>query len=172
MLSATIDANRAVLHQGADLLEALGCERYGSPQPAVFNSSAGGHIRHVIEHYQSFLEGLGSGEIDYEKRARDTRLETDAGLAARTLRKLAAHLETLVLFSDEGLLRVQAEQARAEGVRGSAGSSVVRELEFLLSHTVHHYALVAVICRLAGHEPPRDFGVAPSTARHLAARTG
>ncbi len=30
-------------------------------------------------------------------------------------------------------------------------TSFVRELELLLSHTVHHYALVAVMCRLEGN---------------------
>jgi uncharacterized damage-inducible protein DinB len=44
-------------------------------------------------------------------------------------------------------------------------STVARELQFLLSHTVHHYALVAIRLRLAGREPAAGFGVSPSTLR-------
>ncbi len=45
-------------------------------------------------------------------------------------------------------------------------SSVKRELQFLLSHTIHHYSLVAVALRAQGFEPGADFGVAPSTLRY------
>jgi hypothetical protein len=38
-----------------------------------------------------------------------------------------------------------------------------RELLFLSSHTVHHFALVAQYCRAAGVEPEQDFGKAPAT---------
>ena len=46
-------------------------------------------------------------------------------------------------------------------------SSLLRELQFALSHTVHHYAIIARQLRERGAEPGADFGVAPST---LAAR--
>ena len=40
-----------------------------------------------------------------------------------------------------------------------------RELQFLLSHTIHHYALIAVICNHLGVPLDPAFGVAPSTLR-------
>jgi hypothetical protein len=43
---------------------------------------------------------------------------------------------------------------------------MARELGMLLSHTVHHYALIAMLLRARGIEPPADFGVAPSTRAH------
>jgi hypothetical protein len=45
-------------------------------------------------------------------------------------------------------------------------SSIARELQSLLSHTVHHYALIAIALRLQGIEPSAEFGVAPSTLEH------
>jgi hypothetical protein len=45
-------------------------------------------------------------------------------------------------------------------------SSARRELQFLLSHTVHHYALIAMICRQYGVGVEEDFGVAPSTLKY------
>ena len=49
-------------------------------------------------------------------------------------------------------------------------TSVLRELEFLLSHTIHHYALVAVMARIQGCEPGPTFGVAPSTLKYQQAQ--
>ncbi len=50
----------------------------------------------------------------------------------------------------------------------ASSSSLRRELHFLLSHTVHHYALIAMILARHGVEVEPDFGVAPSTLRHWA----
>ena len=47
-----------------------------------------------------------------------------------------------------------------------SGSTVRRELDFLLSHTVHHYALIAMSLRLRGLPVPAELGVAPSTLEH------
>lgn len=45
-------------------------------------------------------------------------------------------------------------------------SSLKRELQFLLSHTIHHYSLIALALRLQGFEPGAAFGVAPSTLKN------
>ena len=47
-------------------------------------------------------------------------------------------------------------------------SSLGRELQFLLGHTVHHNAIVAMILDRHGIELPQGFGVAASTQRHMA----
>ena len=47
-----------------------------------------------------------------------------------------------------------------------SATSVVRELQFLASHTVHHYAVIAAMLRPQGVEPGDDFGVAPSTLQY------
>ena len=46
-----------------------------------------------------------------------------------------------------------------------------RELAFVLSHTVHHNALIRVMVKLLGADVPADFGYAPSTLAHRKART-
>jgi uncharacterized damage-inducible protein DinB len=45
-------------------------------------------------------------------------------------------------------------------------SSTFRELQFLATHTVHHFALVALLLRQRGVEVPVEMGVAPSTLEH------
>lgn len=164
MIAHGIRDNIQALRQGIDLLGTLSPERYVRKTPACYNSSAGGHLRHVIEHYLGFLQGTETGEIDYEARARDPLIENDPAYATAQLEAIG---ERLGLIVGDRVLRVRAESAPSESPPVWGVSSVGRELEFLLSHTVHHYALIGVICRLAGDALPEDFGMAPSTLRYL-----
>ena len=158
-----------VLGQGRELLAQLDDESYARREPVVSEGGIGSHVRHCIDFYRSFLEGLERGEVDYDLRGRSASVETDRGLAAREWEGVVTALTALEgSFAAEDALRVRMERdARgAAGVASWSSSSVGRELRFLLSHTLHHYALIAVILRLAGR-PVRDgFGVALSTLRH------
>lgn len=177
-LGAALRDNLTALAQGRELVAAMSPERYGRRQRACFDSSAGGHLRHVLEHYASFLEALGSGRLDYEARARDPRIEREPAHAVAIIDDLAAGLRRAAVGAEGRALRVRSEcagagQAEGFGVASPAAageawaeSSALRELEFLLSHTIHHYALIATICALDGWPVPADFGMAPSTLRH------
>ncbi len=43
-------------------------------------------------------------------------------------------------------------------------STLKRELQFLVSHTVHHFALIRALLGGSGIDPGESFGLAPSTA--------
>ncbi|MEO6244571.1 MAG: hypothetical protein ABIQ12_03970 [Opitutaceae bacterium] len=160
-VAAAIQANLAVVRQGVTLIVQLGDERYARRLPLCFNAAIGGHTRHIIEHYQAFLAALDDGEIDYERRARDPLVENSTGCATGLLEAIADHLNELApALANRGL------QLCAETSPGIAtATTVLRELEFLLSHTVHHYSLIAVMARLQGCEPDAGFGIAPSTLK-------
>jgi hypothetical protein len=166
MIRTCIRDNLDTLRQGLALLERITEEDYRAPVAACFNAAAGGHVRHVIEHYESLLGGLASGRIDYENRPRDPDIERDPATAAQRVRGLIERLETLADAPPDGPLRVRSETAPLHSAHPWADSSLLRELEFLLSHTVHHYALIAIQCRLRGMTLDPDFGMAPSTLRH------
>jgi uncharacterized damage-inducible protein DinB len=160
-VAAAIQANLAVMRQGVTLFVRLGDERYAQRVPLCFNAAIGGHARHIIEHYQAFLTGLDEGEIDYENRARDPLVERSAERATGLLEAIGDRLdERAPALANRGL---QLCSETAPGI--ATASTVLRELEFLLSHTVHHYSLIAVMARLQGCEPDADFGVAPSTLK-------
>ncbi len=180
MIGGAVRDNLAALGQALGLLAGLDAELYTRPVPACFNSTAGAHLRHVIEHYTSFLSGVRGGLVDYEARARDSRIETEPGYALACIERLGVELRELADDGRNRRLRVRSETAggpdREPDANGTereepwADSCVLRELEYLLSHTVHHYALIGVICGLAGHAVPKDFGLAPSTLRFLQAQ--
>lgn len=126
----------------------------------------GPHFRHVLEHYSCFLAGLGAGRVDYDARARETALEVDPAAARRRVREIVDGFGAIETASLECPLEVRLECGEGgEGEQWSR-STVRRELQFLLSHTVHHYALIGLLLDQQGIDPGPDFGVAPSTLRH------
>lgn len=160
-IHSAIAANLTVIQQGIDLIGAMTAESYGRRIQLCYNASVGGHMRHIIEHYQAFLRGLDDGEIAYEKRVRDPLVENDPSYAGGLMEAIAQQLSSVVHTLGNRALHYCAETT--EGI--TSATTVLRELEFLLSHTIHHYALVAVMARLQGYEPETTFGVAPSTLK-------
>lgn len=161
----SVAGNLLFLQQGIDLLERINDRLYSSSYSGW--SPVGAQYRHVVEHYLSLLDGLDSGAIDYDLRARDATLESsrEAALAAtRAARDAVRTLENL-----DRPLRIHMDSG-GTGPDWRA-SSLGRELQFLSSHTVHHFALIRLLLLGLGHETEPDFGVAPSTiARERASR--
>jgi uncharacterized damage-inducible protein DinB len=157
--------NIRYLDQALELLAQLDDETYRRPYPPMFNSGIGAHLRHVLDHYRSFLDGIASRRIDYDARARDPRIESDCDHAASIVREIVAGLAAVPDAGTSLLVKMDSDE-RAEPVADWQRSSVGRELQFLVSHTVHHYALIAVLLRLHGIAPEEEFGCAPSTLRY------
>ncbi|MBC7931518.1 MAG: hypothetical protein H7Z38_13220 [Rubrivivax sp.] len=152
------------LRQAQELLERLGDQLYADAEALPIQSGVGGHLRHCLDFYQSFLSGVRERRVDYNRRGRDLLVERDRSFALFRIQITIEELLALAPYGDGTPLLVSLEDAPAES--GWCESSVGRELQFLLSHTVHHYALIALLLRLRGFEPGREFGVAPSTLEH------
>lgn len=161
----------ALLRQGIDLLTHLDDALYTAAPPPPLGA-VGGHFRHCLDFYGCFLRGLETGDVDYDDRRRDPRLEGERHAALGALRDLAAGLENLApdRVAPDRPLRVSQDRAcDSEGREAEdrwCRSTVGRELQFLRSHTIHHYALIAATLRLLGFAPDPDFGIAPSTLAH------
>src|SRR5215470_15328483 len=166
--SALIATNVRWLRQALRLLERLDDLVYSATAPGFAPHRAGSHLRHVLEFYQCFLAGLDSSHIDYDSRRRDEAVERSRDTASMAIRSLIRALETHRGLREERIVWVRMEDAEATGVGDSfMESSVSRELQVLSSHTVHHFALIAVTLRAHGIQMDLDFGMAPSTLRHL-----
>ena len=155
------DITRTV-QQAVELLRELPVSLYVKFDAPAYESTIGAHLRHNIDHYHSFIEGVSNGKVDYDHRNRDQRLETDIKSSIAVLGSVIANLSEMAPESLEDRVLVRMD---CGGDAVWSQSSVRRELQFLLSHTVHHYAIIAMICRLNGHQPSADFGVAPSTLK-------
>lgn len=161
-----IKENIAVLRQGTELLRSIDDRTYRQPVEVVFGGTLGGHFRHSLDHYVSFFDGLPSGRIDYEARVRDAMVETEREAAIELTETVCEQLAKLVDADGSRSLMIREEGSSANEQTRWEHSSEAREMEFLLSHTVHHHALASVICQLLGAEVNEEFGVAPSTLRH------
>ncbi|GAB5520650.1 MAG: hypothetical protein RhofKO_29010 [Rhodothermales bacterium] len=165
--------NICYLEQGIALIRDLDDDAFTTTQPPYYGSGINAHMRHTIEHYISFLDGLPHDRIDYDARKRDPRLEASRAFTIETLERIIEGLRqmagadravTVKLDSDHESECVDAELPWSQSTRK-------RELQYLLAHTVHHYALIAMILRLQDRTPHEDFGVAPSTLKHRRAAT-
>src|SRR5215831_1401059 len=169
-LSALVATNIRWLRQALHLLERLDDSVYSSTAPCFAPHRVGSHLRHVLEFYQCFLDGLDSSHIDYDSRRRDESIERSRHTASIAIRSIIYALDTSA--EQERIVWVRMEDAEASGASESfMESSLSRELQALSSHTVHHFALIAVTLRAHGVQMDPDFGMAPSTLRHLASQT-
>lgn len=149
--------NIAAIDQGLGLIEALRGSHGGA--------RVAPHFRHCIDFYDCFLRGAEAGRIDYDARARSPELESELGPVALAFRRIREQLEAMGSRSSH--TPVEARADALEDDTAWTASTLGRELLFLLSHTIHHYALIDLLLREEGFEVPRDFGMAPSTLKHL-----
>lgn len=158
-----IDDNIEALKQGIELIARLDDRLYTQPNRELSLGGVGAHFRHCIDFYHSFLAGAESGRINYDLRERDERLEKNRLFAIAKLNALTVDLSRVSVMEDGRMF-----ETLLEGSSDSdwSTSSLKRELQFLLSHTIHHYALVALTLRSQGFDPGAEFGVAPSTLRY------
>ncbi|TGL40993.1 DinB family protein [Leptospira perdikensis] len=151
--------NCQILEQGILLLESISNESY-ERKFEVMDASIGGHFRHILEHYDLFWEGLKTGHIDYDNRKRNPKLETDRLYAISSLLDCTSKFQKET-FSSESVV-ISQNYNPWESVP-MIPSSINRELKFLVSHTVHHYAIVSILVKLDGGTLPNGFGFSPAT---------
>jgi hypothetical protein len=149
-------------------LTQLDAESYAEVIPGPYNASIGQHYRHVLDHFLCLEAGAPAGEINYDLRARDPRLETDLDFSRATTDRLMRVFEN---YASDGLSRpckVSYSVGYGDAAPLSVTSTVERELAYCISHAVHHYAIIRLLCGRVGVNMLPEFGVAPSTLKHRA----
>lgn len=161
-----IQENIELLKQGVDLLKRLDDASYPNVKHPFSQYGIGSHFRHCLDFYRAFLNGVEAGWVDYDDRQRDERIETERLAAIAELERAIRKLQELPKLHGHTSLMVRLEDSgELHDPSSWSSSSVMRELQSLVSHTVHHYALIAVMLQLNGWTPHREFGVAPSTLK-------
>lgn len=128
------------------------------------SGSIGGHVRHTVDHVEALERALVRGVCSYDDRVRGTAMEDDPAIACARLKACQMRLRGL----DPELLQTPlslAARLDVEGTTVRAMTTVAREVTFVLSHTIHHAALIAVLLEDLGHECPERFGLAPTSPR-------
>ena len=159
---APVTALVRLLDELSDVIDRVSDQVFARKPAGKPSGSIGAHVRHCLDHVSALLEGARTGRMSYDERVRGTEAETDR-LAALT--RIRALTQT-VLDVDPRLiprcvrLRVRLD---ARGTTTEVQSTVGRELAFVISHTIHHNATIAILLSEIGTDLPNRFGVAPST---------
>ncbi len=160
-LDRLVAYNLDVLDQALAVITA-----HESAPGADFSRHCGPHLRHVIEHYQAFLDHVHERSIDYDDRPRDAQAQRCTATARARLLDIRQRLAALRVEALPDRLAIHLRGGCAGDDNFVTFSSVGRELMFVASHAVHHYAIIQLHCRRHGIELGADFGKAPSTLRH------
>ena len=166
--SNLIELNVAWLRQVSVLVDELDDEIFATTPQGLAPHRVGSHLRHVLEFYECFLDGFESRRVDYDSRKRNEAIERNRHSALAGIRSIISRLQSIPTKWTQDVLAVRVEDGEADVW---LASSIGRELQALSSHTIHHFALIAVTLRAHGVQMDADFGMAPSTLRHLAAKT-
>ncbi|MCY7294643.1 DinB family protein [Alteromonas sp. a30] len=161
-----ISSQLEILGQGKQFLLSCSNAAYNHITAPHFTSSPGKHMRHVLDHYLAIMNSNDTGLIDYDKRNRDTSIESELDSALSLLESIENWLSAL---TSEELLRtldVKSEISVSETQVLTCPSNVARELMFVGSHAVHHFSLISAMMSLTGTQLDNDFGVAPATLSH------
>jgi uncharacterized damage-inducible protein DinB len=146
----------------AEVVERLSDLDYLARPSTGVSGSIGAHVRHCVDHVNALLDRTAEGEMTYDDRQRDTALEQDRTLSAVTLRNLAVRVREMAPRTSDVPIALWTMLDR-RGTRARVRTSLGRELVFVLQHTIHHEAVVAVLLAGRGRVLPGHFGLAPST---------
>jgi len=156
--------NSAVLGQAVSLVAA-----HRQSDELAYSYPIGAHLRHVIEHYEALLLRKEPRVVDYDSRPRNRELQRNPDVALRRLRLLLRRLDEWTGGSLDAPVQVLGRGGLAGDFGFAVISSVGRELVFVASHAIHHYALLKPHCIQRGISIPAHFGRAPSTMAYQSA---
>jgi hypothetical protein len=161
-LAAPVQPLLSLLHQMRTTIERLDNVDYAMPAPGRSSGGVGGHVRHCLDHVDALVRATRTGICDYDRRARGTDVETCRAAAVCRVIELCESLEGFdVSLLDETVL--VESQVEPGGSMILTRSSVGREIAFVISHTIHHNAIVAQLLTTRGIGLDARFGVAPAT---------
>ena len=136
--SPLIDSAIEILRQGEMLLQTLDEDHYTRLLPAVFTSAIGGHYRHCLDHFQCLLDGVAEGEVNYDHRRRDTRIENDRAFAFAETRRLREACARIPVAALELPLNVCSKVSYEGETPLVSSSSYGRELMYAVAHESRH----------------------------------
>ena len=146
------------------LLGGVAPDVYGVRVVAPVSGSIGEHVRHCLDHVSALLAADPCSTLSYDRRHRGTAVETDPAEALRRILQLKSALDAWSTRSLDEPIRVTS-LISPSGDAVTGWSTLARELAFVVSHTMHHQAIIGVLLAMDGHAVPERFGHSPSTPR-------
>jgi hypothetical protein len=136
-----------------------------------YAQAVGPHVRHILEHVTALTDALqrGSMMVDYDARERDLQVQSVPAATLAKIRAVVYQIGQLKVITSAALdlpLSTRLQTGPDGALEVVVQSTLGRELLFVASHTVHHFALLAQYCKAAGVDLGHDFGKAPATVAY------
>jgi hypothetical protein len=147
------------LNELIGLLNQLSEAEYSKPCFDLSGSSIGEHTRHIVEMFQCLERNYDLGIVNYDKRDRNTLIQTDTNYAIQMI----LDIKSSVQKENKNLELQQIIDGEAIQIQ----SNYFRELLYNLEHCIHHQALIKVaILKCESVLVDKNFGVARSTIEY------
>jgi uncharacterized damage-inducible protein DinB len=157
-----------VIEQAIGLLDDISLADYQEVLAPHFSSSIGAHVRHIVDHFLALKPASTFGEINYNKRNRHSDVEQFPKSAIAECESIRAWLhETCSSELLNQRVQVITDIDINHTNSTSCESTLERELVFVASHAIHHYALIRIIRNMQGKALPEFFGFAPATVAYI-----
>lgn len=153
------------LRQLARFIASVTHAQYTQTPPNAPSGSIGAHVRHILDHVDALGNGLSSGMVTYDRRERGTAVESDQAAALEQITRLITTVSGIK--NDELSRSIAVELVLSADKPGEQmNSTLARELAFVLSHTVHHHAMIRFLAETLEIQVEDWFGYAPSTIQY------
>lgn len=163
----SVAGNLEAISQGLELCNQLDQASYNHKAVPYVQSSIGEHLRHIIDLYLAVKDETKVGVVDYDHRRRGAQVETDLETGINELMQVKTWLEQLTDSELAKSVSILSEASIATQQVCEMPSTMRRELLFVASHTIHHFALIKVIAVHCNVETSEHLGYAPATATYL-----
>ena len=148
-----------ILIQLANTINLLNLNEYSYKIELLSNATIGEHTRHIIELFQQLLSGHESGNINYDNRKRDIRLEQNIDFAIKTIGNIITELH-----KENKKLKIITLSSNKQSI---IKSNFERELLHNIEHCIHHQAIIKIgLLYLKKTDTHENFGVAKSTIKY------
>ncbi|MDX5585735.1 MAG: DinB family protein [Aureibaculum sp.] len=151
------------LNRGVRLLDSISDNQFSDTSVAPYNSSIGGHIRHILDIFDCIFDGLESKQINLAARKRNELAETHTAIALDYFDRILSKLKDLEDADLDQIVEVSDDLGKGVIVQKyTLGSALIQAH----SHAIHHFASLGyIICQLGIELPDDDFGYNPTTPR-------
>ena len=113
---------------------------YSKKLSALGNSSIGEHVRHIYNFPECLLRGIQTGVVNYDKRTRNTKIETNKDYAVKCLLEQTDYIINLNHYANKPLVL----EVAVNGNSSSINTNLTRELHYIVEHTIHHNAILRI----------------------------
>lgn len=153
------------LNRATYLLNSLSQDQYVDSSVAPYNSSIGGHVRHILDVFYCVLEGQKMDVIDLTARKRDLEVEQNIEKGKGYIDSIIFKLECIDKSKLTDFVEVVDNLGNGkEKATYTLGAILIQSH----SHATHHYASIGYIIHQLGIElPDNAFGFNPTTPKKV-----